>query len=951
MSDGSLYIKDSRTSREYEIPIHRNTVLATAFKKIKASLNGANKADKVADGLRLYDPGLQNTTVVETGMTYTDSERGLLLFRGYALEQLWDAEFEDMLHLMVWGKLPTLSQRESLRKTLATLMANIPEHVVEVITTFPKAGPIMPMIVAGLSAYLADDVGSIPAYNGGNIYHGNIEKVDEAILKTVAAFATVVGLAASHRRGIKFKPATTDNTYHENLFIMMGLVEPFTERPDPLKLSCFRRFAVLNADHGMALSSFSLLVTASSLTDPISGLIGSLAAAYGPLHFGAPEAAYKTLQKVGSVENVPAFLDNVRTGKQRLFGYGHRTYKTVDPRVKPIKDMLVELDADSDPLLQTAREIDRLSSTDEYFLRRGLHANADFYGTFFFVALGFTPEEIPIAMLAQRIVGIMAHYRESMLRDIRLFRPTHVYIDTGIIVMIINEKSDIKTTNKQAMDNRHASEPLSSRSTPSDRIGDSERTPLLRRSPEKYSQFTGRQKLFIVLIAAFASTFSPFSSNIYYPAINSIARDLNVNAEMMNLTITAYMVFQGLAPTFMGNLSDSAGRRPVYMLCFSLYIITNIALALQNNYWALVALRALQSTGISATVALSNAVAADVVTPAERGTFLGIASLGGVLGPALGPTLGGLMSEYWGWRMIFWFLAIVSAVFFIPLLLFFPETCRKIVGDGSVPPPAWNRSLLDLRTSRKIPSEETVERFERPKIRFPNPITTLRLLFQLPTGPVLFVNGIGYAAYYAVTASIPSQWTQIYHLNDLQLGMTYIPIGLGTIASAFTNGWIVDWNFRRVAAKQTVGMPPIKNGKPDLSEFPIERARLQITLPTATMGAVSIAGYGLILEKEAPISVALVFLFLIGYFVTSSYNVMNVLIVDLNLDAPATATAANNMVRCFLGAVSTAAITWVLGTIGRANSFNVVAAIWIATVPLALLVYIFGWEWRRTSTN
>lgn len=243
------------------------------------------------------------------------------------------------------------------------------------------------MVVAGLSAYLANDVDSIPSYNGGNIYQGNAEKVDDAILKTVAAFATVVGLAASHRRGVTFTPASIDNTYFENLFIMMGLVEPFTARPDPLKLSCFRRFAVLNADHGMALSSFSLLVTASSLTDPISGLIGSLAAAYGPLHFGAPEAAYKTMQKVGSVENVPEFLNRVRSGKQRLFGYGHRTYKTVDPRVKPIKDMLDELSAHSDPLLKVAREIDHLSSTDEYFLKRGLHANADFYGTFFFVAL------------------------------------------------------------------------------------------------------------------------------------------------------------------------------------------------------------------------------------------------------------------------------------------------------------------------------------------------------------------------------------------------------------------------------------------------------------------------------------------------------------------------------------------------------------------------------------
>lgn len=292
------------------------------------------------------------------------------------------------------------------------------------------------------------------------------------------------------------------------------------------------------------------------------------------------------------------------------------------------------------------------------------------------------------------------------------------------------------------------------------------------------------------------------------------------------------------------------------------------------------------------------------------------------------------------------------------MVLFFPETCRKIVGNGSIPAPAWNRSVLDLllsaRNKKESDEDESsapAELAERPKIRFPNPLTTLRLLFQLPTGPVLLVNGVGYAAYYAVTASIPSQWTQIYHLNDLQLGLTYIPIGVGTIASAFTNGWIVDWNFRRVAAHPSIGMPPLKNGKPDLSEFPIERARLQITLPVAILGAISIAGYGYVLENEAPMSVALVFLFLIGYFVTSGYNVLNVLIVDLNLGAPATATAANNMVRCFLGAGSTAAITSLLSNLGRANSFTVVAATWMATVPLTVLVYVFGWRWRRSNSD
>lgn len=245
----------------------------------------------------------------------------------------------------------------------------------------------MPMIIAGLAAYIASDPKSVPAFNGGNSCHGNSEKIDQAIIKAVAAYAVCVGLAASHRKGITFVPPSLDKTYFENLFTMMGHVDLTTGLPDPVKLSCFRRFAVLNADHGMTQSTFVLLATASSLPDLISCLISCLTAAYGPLHFGAPESAYRVIENVGSPENVPALIEEVKRGQRRLFGYGHRTYKKVDPRLAPIKALLVELDAASNPLLKVAQEIDRLAADDQYFKDRGLNANADFYGVFFFIAV------------------------------------------------------------------------------------------------------------------------------------------------------------------------------------------------------------------------------------------------------------------------------------------------------------------------------------------------------------------------------------------------------------------------------------------------------------------------------------------------------------------------------------------------------------------------------------
>lgn len=397
------------------------------------------------------------------------------------------------------------------------------------------------------------------------------------------------------------------------------------------------------------------------------------------------------------------------------------------------------------------------------------------------------------------------------------------------------------------------------------------------------------------------------------------------------------------------------GRRPVYLLCFGIYLCANIGLALQRNYWVLLAFRALQSTGISATIALSNAVAADTVTSAERGTYLGIASLGSILGPALGPTLGGLISKYWGWYGIFWVLAALSGFVLVFMLLFFPETCRKIVGNGSIPPPALSRSLLNVLSDRRkrkqgINAEEDYARCDelsqKRRIRFPSPLTTLRLLFELPTSLVLLANGISYGAFYAITSSVPSQFAAIYGLSDLQIGLTYIPIGLGTIISSFTTGWALDRNFKRIAA-QNGGTPSIKNSKQDLTTFPIERARLQLAIPSLIIAAVKVAGYGWHLHYEGPLWVAIIFLFAIGYTMTASYNVMNVLIVDLNYDTPATATAANNLVRCFIGAVATAVIVPLLDSLGRGRTYMIVAGVLVGSTPLSLIVYRFGMQWRR----
>ncbi|PWY72139.1 MFS general substrate transporter [Aspergillus sclerotioniger CBS 115572] len=432
----------------------------------------------------------------------------------------------------------------------------------------------------------------------------------------------------------------------------------------------------------------------------------------------------------------------------------------------------------------------------------------------------------------------------------------------------------------------------------------SETTPLLGDSGP-YSAFTTAQKRLIILAAALASSFSPLSANIYYPALNSIAADLGVSSSQINLTITTYMLCQGIAPTFMGSFADQAGRRPAYILCFGIYIVGNIALALQHSYPALLILRAMQSCGSSGTVALASAVAADVITSAERGTYMAITSLGIILAPSVGPLLGGMLSQYLGWQAIFWFLAVASSIFFLPLLLFFPETCRNIVGDGSIVPHGWNRSVLVWYRQRHSP--ETLTPPVKERIALPNPLATLRLLLHRPTGLVLLSNGLLFAGYYAVTAGIPSQFKEIYQMNDLAIGMVFIPAGIGSLLSTTFNGMILDWNYRRL--QQKFGHPVQKTGQ-NHGSFPIEQARLQICLPLIIISAIAILSYALLmsLATQPPLWQALALIFTISFAITAAYNIMNILIVDLYYATPATAMAANNLVRCFLGAGATGVV-------------------------------------------
>lgn len=479
--------------------------------------------------------------------------------------------------------------------------------------------------------------------------------------------------------------------------------------------------------------------------------------------------------------------------------------------------------------------------------------------------------------------------------------------------------------------------------------------------PPPYSSFTAWEKRMIVLAAAMAAFFSPLTGQIYFPALNVIAKDFNVSASQINLTVTTYMVFQGIAPMFFGGFADTAGRRPAFVLCFVIYILANEGVAVCNKYSELLVLRCFQSAGIAATVALSQAVIADTVTSAERGNYVGITMLPIVLAPSLGPVLGGIFSQYLGWRSIFWFLTILAAITLILMLFFFPETCRKLVGDGSIRPHPVYRTLWQVikdrrekRRAEKAGDREALQRIKmaaskknRPKLKigFGNPLNSLTMLFEPLLGVLLGYSAIVFAGFYAIATVMPSQFERLYGFDDVKIGLMYLPMAGGSVVAAFVTGPAINWNYRRHAKK--LGMPLTKGAQDDLSNFPVERARIEIGLPLLALATAVLFAWGWALQYEAPVAVPCILLFLMGVGMIGYTNASSVLIVDMYPKKAGAATAANNLTRCLLGAAATGAVSPMIEAMGVGWTFMIFGFLYMAGAPLLLLIMRNGIEWRR----
>lgn len=402
-------------------------------------------------------------------------------------------------------------------------------------------------------------------------------------------------------------------------------------------------------------------------------------------------------------------------------------------------------------------------------------------------------------------------------------------------------------------------------------------------------------------------------------------------------------------------MSDSSGRRLSFIICFLIFVVGNIGLALQTNYTALLLLRMVQAIGGTASISLTYAVVADIATSAQRGSYLGYAGAGILTGQSLGPTIGGLLAQYLGWQSIFWFLAIFSAVMLLACILFFPETCREVVGNGFIRPTGMDQSVYiwyQHRVTRgpRFVGRKTVHGKTLAKKRnYPNPLPTFRIVLQKESAAILLYNGLFFTGMMVVISAIPTLYGETYGLDEIKIGLCYLSNGSGSLVASLTMGHVVDWNFRRHSKR--LGITPGKGGRKDLHNFPIERVRLQVVLPGHLLGILGLIAFGWTVKFRVHLAAPEVALFVLGFGTSTAFNISNALLIDLHENQPATAAAAVNLVRCLMSAGGSAAIIPMCNAMNPGWAFSCIAFLFILLTGIPFWIMHAGEEWRRQEEH
>ena len=457
---------------------------------------------------------------------------------------------------------------------------------------------------------------------------------------------------------------------------------------------------------------------------------------------------------------------------------------------------------------------------------------------------------------------------------------------------------------------------------------------------------------------------SGFASNIYFPALTTIAEDLDVSVELVDLTVTSYLIFQGIAPSLWGPISDVRGRRIAYCCTFTVFLGACIGLAETKNYATLIVLRCLQSTGSASTIAIGSGVIGDVTTRAERGGLMGIFQAGLLVPVAVGPVIGGALAGSLGWKAIFWFLTIYSGVFLLLLIILLPETLRSVVANGSLIPsnPIARYPLSFYQKVTKVAWNPNVDAPQLAPRKHVDLLGPFRILTSKYAASIIVYVAIYYAIWQMSITAMSSLFKERYGLSEVQIGLTFIANGVGSMVGTVVSGQILDKDYRRVKAEYEARSTQlaIEFGNAasfamvDLEDnFPLEKARLRLVPILSIAQCLSIVLFGWTIEypSRIPIAFPIISTFITGWAVVSTQSVITTYLVDIFHDRSAAASASLNLARCLFAAGGTSFVMPMVEGTGVGWAFSICALVQIvALVPLAIQ-WKYAGGWRKEAAR
>jgi len=410
----SLTITDNRTGKTYEVPIEDGTVRATALRDIKV-----NEDDF---GVMSYDPAFMNTASCRSAITYLDGEAGVLEYRGYPIEQLAEnSTYLEVAYLLIHGELPNKQQLEEWTHQI-TIHTFVHENVKSFMQGFRYDAHPMGMLLASVGALST-------FYPDANQIH-DVDKRYLQIIRLIAKMPTLAAFAYRHNMGQPYVYPDNELNYPGNFLSMLFRMTELKYEPDPRLERALDILFILHADHEQNCSTSAVRAVGSSQVDPYSAVAAGIAALYGPLHGGANEQVLRMLRRIETKENIPDFIAGVKEGKERLMGFGHRVYKNYDPRAKIIKGAAEDVFevTGTNPLLDIALELEKIALEDDYFVKRKLYPNVDFYSGLIYEALQMPVGMFTVLFAIPRTSGWIAQWLEMIQdKEQKIARPRQIY--------------------------------------------------------------------------------------------------------------------------------------------------------------------------------------------------------------------------------------------------------------------------------------------------------------------------------------------------------------------------------------------------------------------------------------------------------------------------------------------------------------------------------------------